>query len=182
MRAVAGPGTLDLRDFIRAVPDYPKPGIVFRDLTPLFGDAAALRHAISLLAGWASEREVRQVVGAEARGFVLGGAVAARIGAGFIPARKPGKLPRAAISAEYALEYGVDALDVHRDAMGPGDRVLVHDDLIATGGTAEALCRLVESAGAEVVGCAFVVELAGLHGRERLAGRDVHSLVAYDSD
>ena len=112
---------------------------------------------------------------------MLGAAVAARIGAGFVPARKPGKLPREAISVEYALEYGVDALEVHRDAFAGGARVLVHDDLIATGGTAEALCRLVEAAGAEVVGCAFVVELAFLRGRERLGGREVHSLVSYDA-
>jgi adenine phosphoribosyltransferase len=175
------PGTLDLRSFIHDIPDYPKPGIVFRDVTPLFLDAAALEHAIALLALWASEREVDYVVAAEARGFVLGAAVAARIGAGFIPARKPGKLPREAISVEYALEYGVDALEVHRDALAGGARVLVHDDLIATGGTAEALCRLVESAGAEVAGCAFLIELAFLGGRERLAGHEVHSLVAYDS-
>jgi len=175
------PGTLDLRSFIRDIPDYPQPGIVFRDVTPLFLDAAALDHAIAGLAAWASERDVDYVVAAEARGFVLGAAVAARIGAGFIPARKPGKLPREAISVEYVLEYGVDALEVHRDALSGGARVLVHDDLIATGGTAEALCRLVESAGAEVGGCAFLVELAFLGGRERLAGHEVHSLVTYDA-
>jgi adenine phosphoribosyltransferase len=172
---------LDLRDYIHDIPDYPKPGIVFRDITPMFLDPAALDHAIEGLASWAGEREVDYVVAAEARGFVLGGALAARIGAGFIPARKPGKLPREAISVEYALEYGVDALEVHRDALSGGVRVLVHDDLIATGGTAEALCRLVESAGARVVGCAFVVELSFLRGRERLAGHEVHSLVSYDS-
>jgi adenine phosphoribosyltransferase len=175
------PGTLDLRSFVRDIPDYPKPGIVFRDVTPLFLDAAALDHAIAGLAAWAGERDVDYVVAAEARGFVLGGALAARIGAGFIPARKPGKLPAEAISVEYALEYGVDALEVHSDALSGGARVLVHDDLIATGGTAEALCRLVESAGARVVGCAFLIELAFLRGRERLAGHDVHSLVTYDA-
>jgi adenine phosphoribosyltransferase len=173
--------TLDLRRFVHDIPDYPKPGIVFRDITPLFLDAGALDHAIALLAEWASERAVDYVVAAEARGFVLGAALATRIGAGFVPARKPGKLPREAISVEYALEYGVDALEVHRDALAGGARVLVHDDLMATGGTAEALCRLVESAGAEVVGCAFVIELSFLGGRGRLAGRDVHSLLTYDS-
>jgi adenine phosphoribosyltransferase len=172
-------GTLDLRDYITDIPDHPKPGIVFRDVTPLFLDPAALEHSVALLAAWASERGVDYVVAAEARGFVLGGAVAARIGAGFVPARKPGKLPREAISVEYALEYGVDALEVHRDALAGGARVLVHDDLLATGGTADALCRLVESAGAEVAGCAFVVELAYLGGRERLGDRDVLSLVTY---
>jgi adenine phosphoribosyltransferase len=174
------PGTLDLRDYIRDIPDHPKPGIVFRDLTPLFLDPAALEHALALLAAWASEREVDYVVAAEARGFVLGGALAARIGAGFVPARKPGKLPREAVSVEYELEYGLDALEVHRDALRGGARVLVHDDLIATGGTAEAVCRLVESVGAEVAGCAFLVELAYLGGRERLGDRDVLSLVTYE--
>lgn len=174
-------GTLDLRSFVHEIPDYPKPGIVFKDLTPLFLDPGALRQAVGELAAWAARREVEVVVAAEARGFVLGAAVAAEIGAGFIPARKPGKLPREAISVEYALEYGVDALEVHRDALSHGTRVLVHDDLIATGGTAEALCRLVESAGAEVVGCAFLVELGFLGGRERLGGHDVHSLIRYDA-
>src|SRR2546421_11822397 len=143
----AGPGTLDLRSYIQDIPDHPKPGIVFRDITPLLLDPEALEHAIALLANWAAEREVDYVVAAEARGFILGAAVAGRIGAGFIPARKPGRLPREAISVEYALEYGVDALEMHRDALSGGARVLVHDDLIATGGTAEALCRLVGAAG-----------------------------------
>jgi adenine phosphoribosyltransferase len=139
-----------------------------------------LREAIGLLAGYAREREVDYVVSAEARGFVLGGAVAAEAGAGFIPARKPGKLPRETASVEYALEYGVDALEMHSDALAGGARVLVHDDLLATGGTAGALCDLVEQAGAIVAGCAFVVELAFLGGRGRLAGYDVRSLIAYD--
>jgi adenine phosphoribosyltransferase len=174
-------GTFDLREFIRDIPNYPRPGIVFRDITPLFLDPRALEHAVSLLALWADEREADYVVAAEARGFVLGGAVATRLGVGFIPARKPGKLPREVTSVDYELEYGVDALEVHRDALANGARVLVHDDLIATGGTAEALCRLVESAGGEVTGCAFVVELAALGGRERLSAYPVHSLVVYDT-
>ena len=173
---------MDLRSHIRDIPDYPKPGIVFRDITPLFLDPEALDHAITLLAAWAGDREPDYVVAAEARGFVLGAAVAARIGAGFVPARKPGKLPRETSSVEYALEYGVDALEVHSDALSGGSRVLVHDDLLATGGTAEACCKLVESAGAEVVGCAFAVELGFLDGRARLEGREVHSLVVYDSE
>ena len=172
-------GTLDLRRYIADIPDYPKPGIVFRDVTPLFLDAEALGHAIALLSEWAAERRVDFVVAAEARGFILGAAIADRIGAGFIPARKPGKLPREAISVEYALEYGVDALEMHRDALAGGARVLVHDDLVATGGTAEALCRLVEAAGGEVAGCAFLVELRALGGRERLDAHEVHSLVEY---
>jgi len=122
------------------------------------------------------------VVSAEARGFVLGGAMAARAGAGFILARKPGKLPRDTASVQYQLEYGIDALEVHRDAVRGGARVLVHDDLLATGGTAAALCGLVEGAGGIVAGCAFVIELAFLRGRERLRGRHVHSLIVYDSE
>ncbi|MDQ3934445.1 MAG: adenine phosphoribosyltransferase [Actinomycetota bacterium] len=173
---------MDLRSHIRDIPDYPKPGIVFRDITPLFLDPEALEHAIGLLTGWAGDLDVDYVVAAEARGFILGGAVAARLGAGFVPARKPGKLPRETSSVEYALEYGTDSLEVHLDALAGGSRVLVHDDLLATGGTAGACCRLVESAGAEVAGCAFVVELGFLGGRAKLEGREVHSLVVYDSE
>ncbi|HEX8648571.1 MAG TPA: adenine phosphoribosyltransferase [Thermoleophilaceae bacterium] len=172
---------MDLRGHIRDIPDYPKPGIVFKDLTPLFLDPEALDHAIALIGGWAGDLEVDYVVAAEARGFILGGAVASRIGAGFVPARKPGKLPREVASVEYALEYGVDALEVHADAFAGGSRVLVHDDLLATGGTAAACCELAEAAGAEVVGCAFLVELGFLGGRARLEGREVHSLIVYDS-
>ena len=171
----------ELRAFVRDIPDYPQPGIVFKDLTPLFLDPGALERAIELTAEYAAARDVELVVAAEARGFILGAAVAARVDAGFIPARKPGKLPLETASVEYALEYGVDALEVHHDALADGARVLVHDDLLATGGTAGALCELVRGAGAEVAGCAFLVELAFLGGRGRLGGADVHSLVAFDS-
>ena len=171
----------DLRRHIRDVPDYPKPGIVFKDITPLFLDPVALNHTIELIAAYARERRVDCVVAAEARGFVLGGAVAARIDAGFIPARKPEKLPREVRSVQYELEYGLDTIEIHRDALAHGTRVLVHDDLIATGGTAKACCDLVEQAGAEVVGCAFVIELSFLHGRDRLVPHDVHSLLTYDA-
>ena len=171
---------MDLRAHIRDIPDFPKPGIVFKDLTPLLLYPPALDHTIGLLSRYAADRDVDLVVAAEARGFILGGAVAARTGAGFIPARKPGKLPAAVDSVEYALEYGLDALEVHNDALAGGARVLVHDDLLATGGTARALCDLVERAGAEVVGCAFVIELAFLAGRGRLEGYDVRSLIRYD--
>jgi adenine phosphoribosyltransferase len=173
---------VDLRAHIQDIPDFPRPGIVFKDITPLFLDADALDHTVTLLAEHAAELEVDYVVAPEARGFVLGAAVAARLGAGFIPARKPGKLPREVASVEYELEYGVDALEVHRDAIVDGARVLVHDDLIATGGTAAAVCDLAEQAGAEVAGCAFVIELAFLNGRARLAGRDVRSLVVYEAE
>jgi adenine phosphoribosyltransferase len=170
-----------LEDHIRDIPDFPEPGIVFRDITPLFLDPVGLRTTIHALADYARLRRVDYVVSAEARGFVLGGAVAAEVGAGFVLARKPGKLPRETSSVEYQLEYGVDALEVHSDAVAGGARVLVHDDLLATGGTAGALCGLVEQAGGVVAGCAFVIELAFLRGRERLKGYDVHSLIVYES-
>jgi len=164
------------------VPDFPKPGILFYDITTLFLDPGALREVVDQLADYARSQEIDYVVSAEARGFVLGGAVAAAAGAGFILARKPGKLPREVVSVQYQLEYGIDALEVHADAVRGGARVLVHDDLLATGGTANALCGLVEQAGGVVAGCAFVIELAFLAGRERLADYDVHSLLVYDSE
>ncbi|MDQ4072103.1 MAG: adenine phosphoribosyltransferase, partial [Actinomycetota bacterium] len=167
--AVAG---VDLRAYVRDIHDFPQPGIVFKDLTPLFLDARALVRAIELIAEYAAEREVEVVVAAEARGFILGAAVAARVGAGFIPARKPGKLPLETAAAEYALEYGENALEVHADAIAHGARVLVHDDLLATGGTAKAIADLAEQLGAEVVGLAFVIELEFLKGRERLSDYD----------
>ncbi|MFL5867601.1 MAG: adenine phosphoribosyltransferase [Thermoleophilaceae bacterium] len=172
----------DLQAHIQDIPGFPKPGIVFKDITPLFLDAEALAHTVGAIADYTREREADYVMSAEARGFVLGGAVAAAAGAGFVLARKPGKLPREVASVEYQLEYGVDALEVHADAVANGARVLVHDDLLATGGTAEALCRLVEQAGGVVAGCAFVIELAFLNGRERLSDYDLRSLVVYDSE
>jgi adenine phosphoribosyltransferase len=171
-----------LEDYIQDIPDFPKPGIVFKDITPLFLDAAALRFAVDRLAAYAREWEIDYVVSAEARGFVLGAAVAVAAGGGFVLARKPGKLPREVASVEYALEYGVDALEVHADAIRDGARVMVHDDLLATGGTAGALCGLVEQAGGVVAGCAFVIELAFLHGREQLKDYDVRSLVVVDDE
>jgi adenine phosphoribosyltransferase len=182
LAARIGFAPLDLRAHIRDIPDFPKPGIVFKDLTPLLLHPPALEHTVELLSRHASEMDVELIVAAEARGFILGGAIAARTGAGFIPARKPGKLPAEVDSVEYALEYGVDALEVHNDALRPGTRVLVHDDLLATGGTARALCDLVERAGAEVVGCAFVIELAFLGGRKQLQSYDVRSLIRYEEE
>jgi adenine phosphoribosyltransferase len=173
---------MELRTYIRDIPDFPKPGIVFKDITPLLLDPRALAAAVEGLADFARGRAVDYVVAAEARGFILGAALAMRLRAGFIPARKPGKLPHETASIEYALEYGVDALEVHSDALADGARVLVHDDLIATGGTAEAVCGLVEGAGAEVVGCAFAIELGFLGGRGRLAPREVHSLIVYEEE
>ena len=171
---------IDLRARIRDIPDFPKPGILFKDITPLLLDAHALRAAVEELADWVRPREVDFVVAAEARGFILGAALAVELGAGFVPARKPGKLPSEVITAEYILEYGVDALELHADALADGARVLIHDDLLATGGTARALAELVEGTGAEVVGCAFLLELGFLNGRERLRDFDVHALVTFD--
>ncbi len=171
---------LDLRRLIREIPDFPRPGIVFKDITPLLLDARGLDEAVSGLCDLAAPWKVDFVVAAEARGFILGAALARALGAGFVPARKPGKLPHRTISAEYTLEYGIDALEVHADALAGGARVLVHDDLLATGGTAGALCDLVAGLGAEIAGCAFLVELAFLGGRARLAPHDVRSLLAYD--
>jgi len=172
----------DLRAHIRDIPDFPKPGIVFKDITPLLLDAAALDRAVGLLAEWARPRDIDLVLAAEARGFILGAALARELGVGFVPARKPGKLPYDTVSAEYILEYGVDALEMHADALADGARVLLHDDLLATGGTAKALTQLAEGRGAEIAGCAFLVELAFLGGREPLAGYDVHSLISYDGE
>jgi adenine phosphoribosyltransferase len=171
----------DLRALIRDIPDFPEPGIAFKDITPLMADAGALAQAVDALAEYARPLRVDCVVAAEARGFLLGPALALTLGAGFVLARKPGKLPYETVSAEYLLEYGSSTLELHSDAIGPGKRVLVHDDLLATGGTAAALCELVERLDGEVVGCGFLIELAFLAGRERLAGRAVHALLAYDS-
>jgi adenine phosphoribosyltransferase len=171
----------DLRALIREIPDFPKPGILFKDITPLLLDPEGFAQAVSLLASFARPLGVDLVVAAEARGFILGGALARQLGAGFVPARKPGKLPYETISAEYALEYGIDELHLHADALAGGARVLLHDDLLATGGTARALCNVVEETGAEIVGCDFLVELSFLNGRAHLEQYRVHSLLAYGS-
>jgi adenine phosphoribosyltransferase len=173
---------MNLREFIRDIPDFPNPGIVFKDITPLLLDPAALDFAVTSIASYAQPLGVDLVVAAEARGFILGAAVARELGVGFVPARKPGKLPAETVSAEYILEYGVDALEMHADALRDGARVLLHDDLLATGGTARALGELAEGAGAVVAGCAFLVELSFLGGREKLAPYDVHTLIAYDAE
>jgi adenine phosphoribosyltransferase len=173
---------MDLRERIRNIPDFPKPGIVFRDITPLLLDPATLDAAVAGIASWARPLNVDLVLAAEARGFILGAAVARELGVGFVPARKPGKLPWDTVSAEYVLEYGVDALEMHADALADGTRVLLHDDLLATGGTARALAELAEGAGAVIAGCAFLVELSFLGGRDKLAPYDVHALVSYDSE
>ncbi len=179
-RSRTGGEGVELRAFVRDIPDFPKPGIVFRDITPLLLNPQALDAAVARLMQFAQPLEIDLVIAAEARGFILGGALARALGAGFVPARKPGKLPSETVSAEYALEYGIDALEVHADALAGGARVLIHDDLLATGGTARALHELMSGLGAEVVACAFLIELRSLGGRERLAPTVVHSLIDYD--
>lgn len=171
-----------LRARVRDIPDFPKPGIVFKDITPVLADPTALDAVVQALADWARPRHVDVVIGAEARGFLLGPAIARELGAGFVLARKPGKLPHTTIRAEYELEYGTDSLELHTDAVSAGHRVLVHDDLLATGGTAAALVSLVQQAGGVVAGCAFLIELGFLPGRARLSGADVHALVRYDDE
>jgi adenine phosphoribosyltransferase len=170
-----------LRTLIREIPDFPRSGIGFKDITPLLADADALAESVRGLAEFASPLGVDCVVAAEARGFLLGPALALALGAGFVLARKPGKLPYETVSAEYLLEYGSGQLELHTDAVRRDTRVLVHDDLLATGGTALALCELVEQLGGEVAACGFLIELAFLGGRERLAPHQVHALISYES-
>jgi adenine phosphoribosyltransferase len=173
---------VDLDALVRDIPDFPRPGIVFKDITPLLASPQGLDGAVTALADLARDLRVDVVIGAEARGFLLGPAVARELGAGFVLARKPGKLPHDTVRAEYVLEYATDALEVHSDAVATGARVLVHDDLLATGGTARALCQLVEQLDGEVVACAFLIELAFLDGRENLADYDVRSLLRVDAE
>lgn len=174
--------TTDLKALIRTIPDYPKPGIMFRDVTTLLGDAAGLRTAIRAMAAPYEGRGIDAVAGIEARGFILGGAVADRLGCGFIPIRKKGKLPWKTIGQEYTLEYGVDVIEMHEDAVKPGARILIVDDLIATGGTAEAAAKLIRRSGGVVAGATFVVDLPELGGAALLQshGIDSHVLVAFD--
>ena len=168
-----------LRDRIRDIPDFPKPGIVFKDITPLLGDEKAFRSTIDLLVERFGDRPVTKVLGIEARGFIIAAPVAYRFEAGFVPVRKGGKLPWEIEREEYALEYGTDLLEIHQDGVEPGDQVLVIDDVLATGGTAAATCRLVERLGATVAGLGFVIELTFLPGRSKLEGREVLSLLRY---
>ena len=173
---------MDLRSLIRDVPDFPKPGIVFKDITTLTKDPEGFRAAVDAIATRYADANVDLIVGIESRGFVFGAAVAYKMGLGFIPARKPGKLPAPTVSAEYELEYGKDALEIHRDAIGEGQRILIVDDLLATGGTAAATASLVRTLGGEVVAIAFLIDLAFLGGRNKLAGYEVFSLIEYDSE
>ena len=170
---------VDLKTKVRDVPDFPQKGVIFRDIMPLLADREALVQTIEDLGAWGKTKEPDLVLGAEARGFILGAAIAREIGCGFVAARRPGKLPPETVSATYALEYGQNALELHPEMIGRGARVLIHDDVLATGGTAKATVELVEQLGGEVAGLPFIVELGFLNGREKLAGYDVHALISY---
>lgn len=170
---------MDFKVWIRDVPDYPKPGILFKDIAPLIGNAQAFAEIVSAFKSHYAGKGILKVCGIEARGFIFGAPLAVALGVGFVPVRKPNKLPWKTVSEEYALEYGTDKLEIHADAVVKGESVLVVDDLLATGGTASATCRLLERLEAQVIGCAFVTELTFLNGRDALKGRDVFSLVRY---
>lgn len=169
----------ELKKKIREVPDFPKPGILFYDLTTLLGDPAGLRQVIDLMTEHYRDQKIDQVMGIESRGFILAPSIAYKLDAGFVPVRKPGKLPYKTLSASYELEYGTDSVEIHEDAVKPGQRVLIVDDLIATGGTAAATVQLASQLGADVLSIAFLVELEALQGRKKLEGFDVFSLLKY---
>ncbi|MGB2823953.1 MAG: adenine phosphoribosyltransferase [Phycisphaerae bacterium] len=168
---------MNLENYIRDVPDFPKKGIVFKDITPLLADAEAMREACDRLAEPFADSGVAKVVGIESRGFIFAAPVAERLGAGLVPVRKPGKLPAETVSQSYELEYGTDQIEVHADAIAPGEKVLMLDDLLATGGTMAAACDLVRKLGGEIVGIAFVIELCFLNGRDKLGDCDLHTLI-----
>lgn len=170
---------MTLNQYIRDVQDFPKPGIVFKDITPLLENPKAVKECMALLLNNLRDRGIDKVVGVESRGFFFATLLAYELGAGFVPVRKPKKLPFETISATYELEYGTDTLEVHTDAIKPGDRVLIHDDVLATGGTAKAVCELVERLGGEIVQCNFLMELSFLNGRQKLGNREVYSPLVY---
>ena len=170
---------MNFKDYIREVPDFPSKGVVFKDITPLLEDPAAFREAGRALLAFAEGLKIDKVVGIESRGFFFAPLLAEHLQAGFIPARKPGKLPRRTSRMEYDLEYGTDTLEIHAESISPGDRVLIHDDVLATGGTARAMCDLVQSLGGEVVQVNFLIELGFLNGREKLNGFPLKSLITY---
>ena len=173
---------IDLRQFIRLVPDFPKPGIVFRDITPLLANSAALDQAVDQLAQPYRQSDIDVVAAVESRGFIFGAAVARQLQAGFVPIRKPGKLPAATASATYQLEYGTDTIEIHTDAISSGQRVLLLDDLLATGGTMAAACGLVQDLGGKIVAIAFLIELAFLNGRDKLPDHDILALLTDDAE
>jgi len=170
---------MDLKQFIAIVPDYPKPGITFKDITPLMNDGEAYKYATDQIVAFAKDKQIDLIVGPEARGFIIGCPVSYALGIGFAPVRKEGKLPRETVKVSYGLEYGSDVLTIHKDAIKPGQRVLITDDLLATGGTIDATIQLVEQLGGVVVGIAFLVELTYLEGRKKLEGYDIMTLMNY---
>ena len=173
---------MNLKDYVRSIPNFPKPGIMFRDITPMLKSAAAMKEVTRRLAEPFRDAGITTVLAAEARGFVFGVPLAMELGAGFVPVRKPGKLPFETHKFSYDLEYGSDSLEIHRDAVNPDDRVLLVDDLLATGGTVEACWKLAQAQNAKIVGAAFVIELAFLKARQRLNGLQVNSLIAYNTE
>ena len=173
---------MELRELIRDVPNFPKEGIVFKDITTLLKDENGFKDALEKLYNFAKNKGITKVIGVESRGFIFGGALADKLNAGFIPIRKPGKLPAPSVSESYILEYGTDEIEMHKDAIEPRDKVLLHDDLLATGGTMEAACKLVEKLGAEIVQISFLIELKFLKGRDKFSKYEMHSLIEYDSE
>ncbi|MFC4633163.1 adenine phosphoribosyltransferase [Dokdonia ponticola] len=170
---------MKLIDHIRDIKDFPTPGILFKDITPLLGNKTAFAKAAQELLELIGDQQIDKVVGVESRGFFFGGVLAEKLNAGFVPVRKPGKLPHTTVSQTYALEYGTDTLEIHKDAIQPGDKVLVHDDVLATGGTAQAVVKLIEALGGEVVQCNFLIELSFLSGKEKLQGQDIKAVITY---
>lgn len=173
---------MDLKQYIRNIKDFPKQGIMFRDITTLLKSNNALNYTVESLFDFCKNKNINKVVGIESRGFILGSILAHKLNAGFVPVRKPGKLPAEKIAESYQLEYGTDKLEIHKDAIESGDKVLIHDDLLATGGTMEAVCKLVESLGGEIVQISFIVELSFLNGRGKLSKYDLRSIVVYDDE
>jgi adenine phosphoribosyltransferase len=169
----------DIKNFIRDIPDFPKPGIIFKDITPLLKEPAAFSEAIDQLIAKVGDTNCDAVVGIESRGFIFGAAMAIKMGIPFVPVRKPGKLPYETISATYELEYGTDSIEIHTDALEKGQRVILVDDLLATGGTMAACCNLVKGLGVEILGCLFVIELGFLNGRAKLKDQEIHALISY---
>lgn len=170
---------MDLKKLIRDVPNFPIEGIIFKDITTLLKDKNGYSDALEKLYNFAKNKGITKVIGIESRGFIFGGALAEKLGAGFVPIRKHGKLPSEKVSESYELEYGTDVIEIHKDALEYGDKVLLHDDLLATGGTMEAACKLVEKLGAEIVQISFLIDLTFLNGKEKLKGYDIHSLIEY---
>ena len=173
---------MKLESIIRTIPDFPKQGIMFKDITTVLKNAEALQYCVNSFYEYYKNKKISKVIGIESRGFIIGTALAYRLGVGFVPIRKPGKLPAEKIRQEYQLEYGTDTIEMHKDAITPGERVILHDDVLATGGTMQAACKMVKQLGGDIVGLSFLIELAFLQPRKKLSGFDIHSLVSYDAE